>query len=88
MQAGCHARVYDTDRVVLIARFDGNIAEPSRAYDRAHALIMGRGGAVSSGELHHHCATSEKSLSSLWGGGILASRVTHMEPVGARRRIF
>jgi hypothetical protein len=51
-----------TDRVVLIARFDGDIAELSRAYDRAHALIMSRGGAVPSGELRHHCATSDNSL--------------------------
>jgi len=51
-----------TDRVVLIARFDGDIVELSRAYDRAHALIMNRGGAVPSGELRHHCATSDNSL--------------------------
>jgi hypothetical protein len=51
-----------THRVVLIARFDGDIAELSRAYDRAHALIMSRGGAVPSGELRHHCATSGNSL--------------------------
>jgi hypothetical protein len=62
MLAGCHARVEGTDRVVLIGRFDGNIAELSRAYDRAHALIMGRRDAVSSGELRHHCATSDNSL--------------------------
>lgn len=32
-----------TDRVVLIARLDGDIAELSRAYDPARALIMSRG---------------------------------------------
>jgi hypothetical protein len=48
--------------VMLIARFDGDVAELTRAYDRAHALIMSRGGAVPSGELRHHCATSESSL--------------------------
>ena len=48
--------------VMLIARFDGDVTELIRAYDRAHALIMSRGGAVSSGELRHHCATSENSL--------------------------
>jgi hypothetical protein len=48
--------------VMLIARFDGDVAELVRAYDRAHALIMSRGGAVPIGELRHHCATGESSL--------------------------
>ena len=48
--------------VMLIARFDGDVAEMTEAYDRAHALIMSRGGAVPSGELRHHCATTERSL--------------------------
>jgi hypothetical protein len=48
--------------VMLIARFDGDVPDLVRAYDRAHALIMSRGGAVSSSELRHHCATSENSL--------------------------
>jgi hypothetical protein len=48
--------------VVLIARFDGDVPEMIEAYDRAHALIMRRGGAVPSGELRHHCATTENSL--------------------------
>lgn len=47
---------------VLIARFDGDVAELTRAYDRAHALVMERGGAVSVGELRHHCAVDEEAL--------------------------
>jgi hypothetical protein len=47
---------------MLIARFHGDVEELSRAYDRAHALIMDRGGAVPSGELRHHCAVGEQSL--------------------------
>ena len=48
--------------VMLIARFEGDVDELTKAYDRAHALIMSRGGAVPSGELRHHCAVSEDSL--------------------------
>ena len=48
--------------VMLIARFEGDVDELTQAYDRAHALIMSRGGAVSSGELRHHCAVSEDCL--------------------------
>lgn len=48
--------------VMLIARFEGNVDELTAAYDKAHALIMRRGGAVPIGELRHHCATSEDSL--------------------------
>src|SRR5688572_29055540 len=48
--------------VMLIARFDGNVDELTKAYDKAHALIMSRGGAVAIGELRHHCATSKDSL--------------------------
>ena len=48
--------------VMLIARFDGDVRELTEAYDRAHALILSRGGAVPSGELRHHCAIDEKSL--------------------------
>ena len=47
---------------MLIARFHGDVAELTAAYDTAHALIMSRGGAVPSGELRHHCATAERSL--------------------------
>jgi hypothetical protein len=47
---------------MLIARFDGDVEELTAAYDRGHSLIMSRGGAVPSGELRHHCATSEGSL--------------------------
>src|SRR5262245_23291124 len=48
--------------VMLIARFDGDVDQLTEAYDRAHALIMSRGGAVRIGELRHHCATSDDSL--------------------------
>ena len=47
---------------MLIARFDGDVNELTDAYDRAHALIMSRGGAVPMGELRHHCAIGETSL--------------------------
>jgi len=48
--------------VMLIARFDGDVQALTEAYDKAHALIMSRGGAVPSGELRHHCATADGSL--------------------------
>ena len=48
--------------VMLIARFDGDVRELTDAYDRAHALIMARGGATRVGELRHHCATDARSL--------------------------
>jgi len=51
-----------TGQVVLIARFEGDVAKLATAYDRAHDLIMRRGGAVRVGELRHHCATSDNSL--------------------------
>lgn len=47
---------------LLIARFDGDPTELTQAYDRAHALIMSRGGATSFGELRHHCAVGGSSL--------------------------
>jgi len=47
---------------MLIARFDGDVDELTKAYDRAHALIMSRGGAVPIGELRHHCAVSNDAL--------------------------
>jgi hypothetical protein len=47
---------------MLIARFHGDVKELTAAYDRAHSLIMSRGGAVPSGELRHHCATGDESL--------------------------
>ena len=47
---------------LLIARFDGDIEELKRSYDRAHALIMSRGGATSFGELRHHCAVGDGAL--------------------------
>jgi hypothetical protein len=40
--------------VLLIARFSGDVAELTRAYDRAHAMIMAAGGAEQFGELRHH----------------------------------
>lgn len=48
--------------VMLIARFDGDVHQLTQAYDRAHALIMSRGGATSFGELRHHCAISDDAL--------------------------
>ena len=48
--------------VVLIARFDGDVGQLRQAYDRAHALIMSRGGATGAGELRHHWAVGETSL--------------------------
>ena len=49
-------------QVMLIARFAGDVDELKAAYDRAHDLIMRRGGAVPIGELRHHCAASDDSL--------------------------
>lgn len=46
--------------VVLIARFPGDVAELTRAYDEAHRGIIGGGGAP--GELRHHCATDQDAL--------------------------
>jgi len=46
----------------LIARFDGDINDLTQAYDRAHAVIMSRGGATSSGELLHFCAVGRDAL--------------------------
>ena len=48
--------------VLLIARFSGDVAELTRAYDRAHAMIMAAGGAGQFGELRHHCATSQAAV--------------------------
>jgi hypothetical protein len=48
--------------VMLIARFDGDVGQLRQAYDRAHALIMSRGGATGAGELRHHCAIGEAAL--------------------------
>jgi hypothetical protein len=49
-------------RVMLIARFDGDVEHLRAAYDKGHHLIMSRGGAVQFGELRHHCATSDDAL--------------------------
>ena len=40
----------------------GDVDELRHAYDRAHALIMSRGGATGAGELRHHCAIGEGAL--------------------------
>lgn len=48
--------------VMLIARFDGDVDQLRQAYDKAHALIMSRGGATGAGELRHHCAIGEGAL--------------------------
>ena len=47
---------------MLIARFGGDVDGLKEAYDRAHALIVSRGGATSFGELRHHCAVSDEAL--------------------------
>jgi hypothetical protein len=47
---------------MLVARFDGDVAQLMQAYDRGHELIMSRGGATSFGELRHHCATGKDAL--------------------------
>ena len=44
------------------ARFDGDVDQLRQAYDKAHALIMSRGGATGVGELRHHCAIGEGAL--------------------------
>jgi hypothetical protein len=48
--------------VMFIARFDGDVGQLRQAYDRAHALIMSRGGATGAGELRHHCAIGDRAL--------------------------
>jgi hypothetical protein len=48
--------------VMLIARFEGDVRDLVESYDRAHALIMSRGGATRMGELRHHCAIDEDAL--------------------------
>ena len=48
--------------VMLIARFEGDVDQLTQSYDRAHALIMSRGGATGVGELRHHCAIGEGAL--------------------------
>ncbi|MDQ0618511.1 hypothetical protein [Arthrobacter globiformis] len=45
---------------LLIARFRGDVEELTRAYDRAHKVIMEAGGPP--GELRHHCAVDDDSL--------------------------
>jgi len=47
---------------LLIARFDGDVDELTRSYDRGHALILSRGGATRFGELRHHCAVGDGAL--------------------------
>jgi hypothetical protein len=47
---------------MLIARFGGDVERLKEAYDRAHALILSRGGATSVGELRHYCAVEHDAL--------------------------
>jgi hypothetical protein len=47
---------------MLIARFGGDVDELKAAYDRAHAMILSRGGATRFGELRHHCAIGSDAL--------------------------
>src|SRR5690349_23837860 len=60
--------------VMLIARFDGDVGQLRQAYDRAHALIMSRGGGPGAGGLGHHAASGARALSIMglggWGGGV------------------
>jgi len=46
--------------VVLIAKFTGDVAQLTRAYDEAHRIIVERGGGP--GELRHHCALSDDAI--------------------------
>ena len=74
--------------VLLIARFTGDVAELSRAYDQAHAMILAAGGAEKFGELRHHCATgkdalyivgvweSEEQVRARWGSPEFERRLT------------
>ena len=48
--------------VLLIARFSGDVADLTRAYDHGHAMIMAADGAEQFGELRHHCAISQDAL--------------------------
>ena len=50
----------DSDRVLLIAKFAGDVEELLRAYDRAHRAVMDAGGPP--GELRHHCAVDDDAL--------------------------
>ena len=53
---------------MLIARFGGDVDRLKEAYDRAHKLIVSRGGATSFGELRHHVPSVMKpSISSVCG---------------------
>ena len=47
-------------RALMIARFRGDVEELTRAYDRAHRVIMAAGGPP--GELRHHCGVGQDSL--------------------------
>ena len=47
---------------MLIARFVGDVDHLKEAYDRAHARILSRGGAIRFGELRHHCAVGNDAL--------------------------
>jgi hypothetical protein len=48
-------------RVVLIARFEGDVGPLTEAYDRAHRLIGEQPGPPI-GELRHHCALGDGAL--------------------------
>ncbi len=72
------------NRVLLIARFRGDVEELTRAYDRAHQSIMDAGGPP--GELRHHCAVSADSLYivGLWESEeLLKTRFASREMQGA-----
>ena len=73
---------------LLIARFDGDINDLTQAYDRAHALIMSRGGATSFGELRHHCAVGNGALFMLASGNPLSKSEVAGRAMSSKRRWF
>jgi hypothetical protein len=70
---------------MLIARFDGDVDELRAAYDRAHALIMSRGGVTGAGELRHHCAIGEGALYIIGRVGVGGARSHALGERGVRR---
>ena len=72
--------------VMLIARFDGDVDQLRQAYDRAHALIMSRGGATGVGELRHHCAIGVAPVCPGPGPGTSPARCLTCSPGQARSR--
>ena len=63
-------------RALMIARFHGDLDELTRAYDRAHRVIMQAGGAP--GELRHLCGVGEET-----GPSSATLRLVSREPLRA-----